>query len=72
MKIALQDIKLNLRASIVVFFVAIPLCLVIALASGTPLFAGIVGGILVVVASDSSNIAEEEINLSELSNSLKM
>lgn len=44
-------------ASIVVFFVALPLCLGIALASGAPLFsgviAGIVGGILVGMLSGS-------------------
>ena len=52
-----NNIKNDLPASIVVFFVAVPLCLGIALASGAPLFAGIiagiVGGIVVGVASDS-------------------
>jgi len=52
-----KDIKHDLPASIVVFFVALPLCLGIALASGAPLFAGIiagiVGGIVVGIASDS-------------------
>lgn len=47
----------DLPASIVVFFVAVPLCLGIALASGAPLFAGIiagfVGGIVVGFASGS-------------------
>ena len=47
----------DLPASIVVFFVAVPLCLGIALASGAPLFsgiiAGIVGGIVVGIASSS-------------------
>jgi len=50
-------LKSDLPASIVVFFVALPLCLGIALASGAPLFsgliAGIVGGIAVGVASGS-------------------
>ncbi len=50
-------IKNDLPASVVVFFVALPLCLGIALASGAPLFsgliAGIVGGILVGVLSGS-------------------
>lgn len=50
-------IKSDLPASIVVFFVAVPLCLGIALASGAPLFAGIiagiVGGIVVGIASGS-------------------
>ena len=36
----------NLSASIVVFFVALPLCLGIALASGAPLFSGIISGII--------------------------
>ena len=48
----------DLPASIVVFFVAVPLCLGIALASGAPLFsgliAGIVGGIVVGAISNSS------------------
>ncbi|MCW3114880.1 MAG: sulfate transporter [Segetibacter sp.] len=52
-----KNLKNDLPASIVVFFVAVPLCLGIALASGAPLFAGIiagiVGGIVVGVASDS-------------------
>jgi SulP family sulfate permease len=52
-----KDVKSDLPASIVVFFVAVPLCLGIALASGAPLFAGIiagiVGGILVGFASGS-------------------
>lgn len=50
-------IKNDLPASIVVFFVALPLCLGIALASGAPLFsgliAGIVGGIIVGFLSGS-------------------
>ena len=52
-----KDIKSDLPASVVVFFVALPLCLGIALASGAPLFsgiiAGIVGGIIVGAASGS-------------------
>jgi SulP family sulfate permease len=52
-----KEIKSDLPASIVVFFVALPLCLGIALASGAPLFsgiiAGIVGGIIVGMASGS-------------------
>ena len=57
MKDLFKDIRYDLPASIVVFFVAVPLCLGIALASGAPLFAGIiagiVGGIVVGVASGS-------------------
>jgi len=41
-----RNIKHDLPASIVVFFVAVPLCLGIALASGAPLFAGIIAGIV--------------------------
>jgi MFS superfamily sulfate permease-like transporter len=52
-----KEIKSDLPASIVVFFVALPLCLGIALASGAPLFsgiiAGIVGGIVVGMTSGS-------------------
>jgi MFS superfamily sulfate permease-like transporter len=39
-------IKNDLPASIVVFFVALPLCLGIALASGAPLFSGLISGII--------------------------
>ncbi|SEK72599.1 Sulfate permease, MFS superfamily [Aquimarina amphilecti] len=52
-----KNIKSDLPASIVVFFVALPLCLGIALASGAPLFAGliagIIGGIIVGIISGS-------------------
>lgn len=52
-----KSIKSDLPASIVVFFVALPLCLGIALASGAPLFsgliAGIIGGIVVGALSGS-------------------
>lgn len=57
LKNVFKEIKNDLPASIVVFFVAVPLCLGIALASGAPLFAGIiagiVGGIVVGMASGS-------------------
>ena len=47
----------DLPASLVVFLVALPLCLGIALASGAPLFsgliAGVVGGIVVGAVSKS-------------------
>ena len=45
-KKVLSNARYDLPASIVVFFVALPLCLGIALASGAPLFAGIVAGIV--------------------------
>ena len=52
-----KTIKSDLPASLVVFFVALPLCLGIALASGAPLFsgliAGIIGGIVVGALSGS-------------------
>ncbi|MDN3618308.1 SulP family inorganic anion transporter [Polaribacter undariae] len=41
-----KNIKNDLPASIVVFFVALPLCLGIALASGAPLFSGVIAGIV--------------------------
>ena len=57
MKHNLSNLKYDIPASIVVFFVALPLCLGIALASGAPLFsgliAGIVGGIIVGLISGS-------------------
>ncbi len=53
-----STLKNDIPASVVVFFVALPLCLGIALASGAPLFsgviAGIVGGIVVGVISGST------------------
>lgn len=53
-----ENLRQDLPASIVVFFVAVPLCLGIALASGAPLFsgliAGIVGGIVVGMISGSN------------------
>ncbi len=39
-------LKHDLPAGIIVFFVALPLCLGIALASGAPLFSGIISGIV--------------------------
>ncbi len=57
MRDQIQYLKNDIPASLVVFFVAIPLCLGIALASGAPLFsgliAGIVGGIVVGILSGS-------------------
>ncbi|MEX6626947.1 SulP family inorganic anion transporter [Tenacibaculum salmonis] len=41
-----KSIKNDLPASVVVFFVALPLCLGIALASGAPLFSGLIAGII--------------------------
>ena len=56
-KKVLSYVRQDLPASIVVFFVALPLCLGIALASGAPLFAGIiagiVGGVVVGIGSGS-------------------
>ncbi len=58
MKSLFKHVGNDLSASIVVFFVALPLCLGIALASGAPLFsgliAGIIGGIVVGSLSGSS------------------
>lgn len=54
-----KTLKADLPASIVVFFVALPLCLGIALASGAPLFSGLIAGIIggiVVGAISGSNV----------------
>ncbi len=52
-----SHLKSDIPSSVVVFFVALPLCLGIALASGAPLFsgliAGIIGGIVVGALSGS-------------------
>ncbi len=57
MKEFFKEFKNDLPASIIVFFVAVPLCLGIALASGAPLFAGIIAGIVggIVVGSASGS-----------------
>jgi MFS superfamily sulfate permease-like transporter len=53
-----KNLKYDIPAGLVVFLVALPLCLGIALASGAPLFsgilAGIAGGLLVPLISRSS------------------
>jgi MFS superfamily sulfate permease-like transporter len=57
MKDLFSNFRNDLPASLVVFLVAVPLCLGIALASGAPLFsgiiAGIVGGVVVALLSGS-------------------
>lgn len=53
----MANLKYDLPAGIVVFLIAVPLCLGIALASGAPLFsgmiAGIVGGLVIGLVSGS-------------------
>ncbi len=46
MRETIRHIKSDLPASVVVFFVALPLCLGIAMASGAPLFSGIIAGVV--------------------------
>lgn len=56
----LSKIKADLPASIVVFLVALPLCLGVALASGAPLLSGIISGVvggIVVGYFSKSNIS---------------
>lgn len=57
LKLSKRDLKYDFPASIVVFLVALPLCLGIAMASGAPLFAGVLTGIIggIVVASFSGS-----------------
>lgn len=52
-----KNFKYDVPASVVVFLVALPLCLGIALASGAPLFSGIIAGIVggTIVASISGS-----------------
>jgi MFS superfamily sulfate permease-like transporter len=54
---SLKHIKEDMPAGLVVFLVALPLCLGIALASGAPLFSGIIAGMVggIVVASISGS-----------------
>ena len=53
----LGNLKYDLPSSIVVFLVAIPLCLGIALASGAPMLSGLIAGIVggIVVGSFSGS-----------------
>ena len=52
-----KEIRHDAPAGVVVFFVAVPLCLGIALASGAPLFSGLIAGIIggIVVGSLSGS-----------------
>jgi MFS superfamily sulfate permease-like transporter len=53
----LKNLRYDLPSSLVVFLVALPLCLGIALASGAPLFSGIIAGMVggIVVGSFSGS-----------------
>ena len=42
----LSFLKHDFKASITVFFVALPLCLGISLASGAPVYSGLISGII--------------------------
>lgn len=56
----LSELKYDAPAGLVVFLVALPLCLGIALASGAPLFSGLIAGIvggLVVGSLSGSNLS---------------
>lgn len=57
MKKYLQNVGSDFPASVVVFLVALPLCLGIALGSGAPLFSGIIAGIVggIVIGSLSGS-----------------
>jgi MFS superfamily sulfate permease-like transporter len=57
MKLNMQTLKADMPAGLVVFLVALPLCLGIALASGAPFFSGIISGIIggIVIGSLSNS-----------------
>ena len=57
MKTILKNIGADFPASVVVFLIALPLCLGIALGSGTPLFSGLIAGIIggIVIGSLSGS-----------------
>ncbi len=57
MKLNAKFLKADLPAGLVVFLVALPLCLGIALASGAPFFSGLISGIIggIVIGSVSSS-----------------
>lgn len=57
MKINTQHFKTDLPSGLVVFLVALPLCLGISLASGAPFFSGLISGIIggIVIGSLSSS-----------------
>ena len=53
----LKNLKYDFQSSIVVFLVAVPLCLGIAMASGAPFFSGLIAGIIggIVIGSISNS-----------------
>jgi len=57
MKFGIKNLKTDLPSGLVVFLVALPLCLGISLASGAPFFSGLISGIIggVVIGSLSSS-----------------
>ena len=57
MKKYIQNIGSDLPAAIVVFLIAIPLCLGIAVASGLNEFSGIVGGIVGMISGSQLSVS---------------
>lgn len=55
----------DLPAGVVVFLVALPLCLGIAIASGAPAFSGLVAGIVPALENESPAIIERGVAIKD-------
>ena len=65
MKKLFQNAAADVPASIVVFLVALPLCLGIALGSGAPLFAGIIAGSVGGIVIGLLSVMKKELGMDD-------